>query len=191
MNEYILSFSDLKVGEHCFDFHVDSVFFENFPESEILRADVNISLILDKQENMLALYFDIEGNVEVTCDRCLEKFQFPIKTKEKLIVKFGKDYEELSDDMIVIPSKVHHIDFQQYIYEYIMLTIPMQCIHPDLPNGASGCNQTMLKHLGTTKTVYKSDPRWDALRNLINNKNIQQRDGTSKTKSLSSKKRQA
>jgi len=169
LNEYTVSFADLKMGEHCFDFHVDSAFFENFPESEILRADVNVALVLDKQENMLALYFDLEGDVEVRCDRCLDEFRFPVKAEEELIVKFGKDYEELADDMIVIPAKTHHIDLQQHIYEYIMLALPMQHIHPDLPNGASGCNQTMLKHLDTANTAHKADPRWDVLRNLVNN----------------------
>jgi uncharacterized metal-binding protein YceD (DUF177 family) len=169
VKEYILSFVDLKVGEHSFDFHVDSAFFENFPESEITQADVKVALIVDKQESMLVLFFDIEGVVEVTCDRCLDEFWFPIKTKEKLLVKFGKDYEELSDDMIVLASKSHSIDLQQHIYEYIMLTLPMQRTHPDLPDGASGCNQSMLERLNTVKTNDKADPRWDVLRELINN----------------------
>ena len=169
LNEYTVSFADLKIGEHSFDFHVDSAFFESFPESEIRRADVNVALVLDKQESMLALHFDLEGDVEVTCDRCLDEFRFPIKTEERLIVKFGKEYEELDDDMIVIPAKTHHIDLQQHIYEYITLTLPMQHIHPDLPDGASGCNQTMLKHLNTIKTAHHADPRWDVLRDFINN----------------------
>ena len=169
LKEYKVSFADLKIGEHSFDFQVDSAFFEKFPESEILRANMKVSLVLDKRENMLILYFDINGDVEITCDRCLDVFRFPIKTKEKLIVKFGKDYEELSDDMIVIPTKTHHIDLQQHIYEYIMLSIPMQRIHPDLPDGESGCNQIMLHHLNTINETHKADPRWDALRNLINN----------------------
>jgi len=169
LKEYKVSFADLKIGEHRFGFQVDSAFFEKFPESEILRANIKISLIMDKRENMLVLYFDINGDVEITCDRCLDEFRFPIKTKEKLIVKFGKEYEELSDDMIVIPTKTHHIDLQQHIYEYIMLSLPIQRIHPDLPDGESGCNQIMLHHLNTVNETHKADPRWDALRNLINN----------------------
>jgi uncharacterized metal-binding protein YceD (DUF177 family) len=169
LKEYLLSFSDLKIGEHCFDFHVDSTFFENFPESEITQADVKIALVLDKQEGMLVLYFDIEGFVGVICDRCLDEFRFPVETKEKLIVKFGKDYEELSDDIVVLPIKSHSIDLQQHLYEYIMLTLPMQRIHPDLPDGSSGCNQVMLEHLNAVKNTSQADPRWDALRGLINN----------------------
>ena len=169
LKEYLLSFADLKIGEHRFDFHVDNAFFENFPESEITQADVKISLVLDKQEGMLVLNFDIEGVVVVICDRCLDEFRFPVKTNEKLIVKFGKEYEELSDDMIVLPAKTHSIDLQQHLYEYIMLTLPIQRVHPDLPDGSTGCNQTMLEHLNTVKNNAQADPRWDALRSLINN----------------------
>ena len=169
LKEYLLSFADLKIGEHCFDFHADSAFFENFPESEITQADVKIALVLDKQESMLVLYFDIEGVVTVVCDRCLDEFRFPVETEEKLIVKFGKDYEELSDDMIVLPLKSHSIDLQQHIYEYIMLTLPMQRIHPDLPDGSAGCNSTMLERLNTVENTSQADPRWDALRDLVNN----------------------
>ena len=169
LKEYVLTFADLKIGEHCFDFHVDSTFFESFPESEILQADVKISLLLDKQESMLALQFDIEGDVEITCDRCLDAFRFPINTKEKLIVKFGQAYEELSDDIIVVSTKTHHLDLQQHIYEYIMLSLPIQRVHPDLPDGSSGCNQEMLQCFEKVNTTHKADPRWEALRNLINN----------------------
>ena len=168
MKAYLLSFVDLKIGEHRFDFHIDSTFFENFLESEIIQADVKVSLVLDKQESMLVLNFDIEGAVKVTCDRCLDEFWFPIKTKEKLIVKFGKDYEEISDDMITLSSKSHSIDLQQHIYEYIMLAFPMQRIHPDLSEGISGCNQNMLERLNTVKNNDKTDPRWDVLQKLIN-----------------------
>jgi uncharacterized metal-binding protein YceD (DUF177 family) len=167
--EYVLTFADLKIGEHRFDYHVDNAFFETFPESEILAADVNVSLVLDKQENMLALFFDVEGAVSVTCDRCLDEFPFLVETEEKLLVKFGTAYKELDDDLIVLPSKTHSIDLQQHIYEYIMLALPMQRIHPDLPDGTSGCNQTMLKQLKKINTNQKADPRWDVLRKLINN----------------------
>ena len=168
LKEYLVSFADLKIGEHCFDFHVDNAFFENFPESEITQSDVKIDLVLDKQERMLVLYFDIEGVVTVLCDRCLDEFRFPVKTNEKLIVKFGKEYEELSEDVIVLPEKTHSIDLQQHLYEYIMLTLPIQRIHPDLPDG-TGCNQTMLERLNRVNNNSQADPRWDALRDLINN----------------------
>jgi uncharacterized metal-binding protein YceD (DUF177 family) len=99
----------------------------------------------------------------------LDEFRFPVKTNEKLIVKFGKEYEELSDDIIVLPAKTHSIDLQQHLYEYIMLTLPIQRVHPDLPDGRSGCNQTMLERLNRVNNNSQADPRWDALRGLINN----------------------
>lgn len=166
MKAYTIPFAGLKIGEHDFDFQVDGTFFENFPESEIKEADVEIHVVLEKQESMLVLNFDIQGVINVICDRCLDEFPFPIISEEVLIVKFGPEYEEVSDDVIVLPATETAIDLEQYIYEYIMTALPIQRIHPDLPDGASGCNKEMLEHFSKMKKERTIDPRWEALSHL-------------------------
>lgn len=166
MKTYLLAFAGLKNGEHHFDYQIDETFFEDFPESEIRRADIHVHLTLEKQENMLILSFQIDGFATVVCGRCLDEFPFPIEKQETLIVKFGQDYEEPSDDVIVVPSTEHAIDLHQHIYEYIMLAFPIRLIHPDNADGTSGCDPEMIERLESMKKNRAADPRWEALTQL-------------------------
>ncbi|MDR0364874.1 MAG: DUF177 domain-containing protein [Bacteroidales bacterium] len=171
MKTYLLPFAGLKNGGHHLDYHVDGTFFEDFPESEIQNANIHVHLIMEKQENMLVLNFTIDGVLQVTCDRCLDEFPFPIDKEETLIVKFGQSYEEISDDVIVLPSSEHAFDLHQHIYEYIMLALPIQRIHPDNADGSSGCDPEMMERLESMKTDNAIDPRWEALAQLKKDNN--------------------
>ena len=115
---------------------------------------------------MLIFEFDINGTVEVICDRCLDLFDYPVKGNETLYVKLGETWDEESDDMIIIPESQHEFNVSQLIYEYIMLILPIQRIHPDDENGKSTCDTEMLKKLGAQPDPQETDPRWDALANL-------------------------
>lgn len=163
VKEYLLPFSSLKMGKHHFDFQIDDAFFESYPESEIEQGSVKVFLTLTKQETLLQLDFEIEGSLRVVCDRCLEEFSFPIQKSERLIVKFGSDSQELSDDIIMIPYSETSLDLRQHLYEYIMLSLPMQRIHPDTEEGTAGCNPEIFQYLNTEDKTDKIDPRWNVL----------------------------
>jgi uncharacterized metal-binding protein YceD (DUF177 family) len=62
------------------------------------------------------------------------------------------------------------------MYEYIVLSLPVQRIHPDDENGRSGCDPDMLEKLKalTAKELNlenQADPRWDALKGIIEKNN--------------------
>lgn len=115
---------------------------------------------------MLIFEFSITGTVEVTCDRCLELFDYPVEGNETLYVKLGDEWDEESDDVLIIPESEHEFNVSQLIYEYIMLMLPIQRIHPDDENGKSTCDPTMLEKLGTQPEPQETDPRWEALAQL-------------------------
>ena len=142
---------------------------------------------------MYELNFDIEGFIMVPCDRCLDEMNLPVKTSDRLIVKFGKEYTEESDEIVVIPEEEGIINVAWFLYEFIVLTIPLKHIH--LPGK---CNKTMTSKLKkhTPKNVEEdddsldfegddddiviidyderesaTDPRWDALKSLKDNDN--------------------
>ena len=53
---------------------------------------------------MFEMDFRIEGVVSVPCDRCLDDVEIPIETRNRLVVKFGKEYAEESEEVVVIPE---------------------------------------------------------------------------------------
>ncbi|MFP4471630.1 MAG: YceD family protein [Bacteroidales bacterium] len=166
LKKFVIPFRGLKLGVHHFDFEIDDKFFEAVESAEIEHGRVSVGVDLTKQERMLILEFGIEGMVEVSCDRCLEPLEMPVKGNERLIVKFGENRDEESDEVIIIPESDHQINISQYLYEFISLLLPMQKIHPDDEHGNSTCNPDMLERLGRRDGEKQTDPRWDVLKKL-------------------------
>lgn len=166
LKEYVIPFVGLKEGEHDYAFDIDAGFFENFDNSEIIKADVHVDVKLEKQERMLIFDFITTGNMVIPCDRCLADLVVPVKGNDRLIVKFGQEWEEESDEVIVIPEKESHVDLSNFIYEYIMLKLPIQRVHPE---DRGLCDPEVIEKLDEHKETH-IDPRWEALKQLKENK---------------------
>ncbi len=164
--QFVLSFGGLKIGNHQFTFDIDDRFFEELEYSEIRKGKVGVRLDMEKQERMLQLAFHISGNVEVPCDRCLDPVDCPVGGSSMLYVKFGKEYEEESEDVIVIPETQTQLDVMHFIYEYISLLVPYRHVHATDAQGVSGCDPVVLKKLDELSRQHNTDPRWDSLKNL-------------------------
>lgn len=117
---------------------------------------------------MLLLDFFIQGSVKTTCGRCNEDFDFPLDFTRKLLVKFGEKTTEESDEVLVISRGENELDLAHYIYEFILLALPISPLHPDLENGQRGCNPEILRLLDEVSNAktegITGDPRWEALK---------------------------
>jgi len=88
----------------------------------------------------------MEGEGEVTCDRCLEEFMMPVDYTGTLQVKFAEVAPESDGDIIWLHPVEGELPLAQYIYESIVLSLPFQRVHPDGEDGRPGCDPEMLKH---------------------------------------------
>jgi len=153
-------------------FDIDDTFFDDFEQSEITKGKVHIEVMLDKKTNMLEFDFALAGDVMVTCDRCLDEFEMPMEYESKLFVKFGEETEEQTDEIIVLAHSEFEIDVAQFIYEFVHLSLPYKRVHPFDNKGRSTCNKEMLKKLDEyiiRENDHDTDPRWDDLKNFMNN----------------------
>jgi uncharacterized protein len=168
---FIIPISGLKEGHHLFEFEIGDKFFEEFEESEIKEGNLSVYIELDKRSSHFDLFFKISGKVRICCDRCLDMFFHPIECENRLLVKFGKNWDDNNPDMITIPSDMNELDIKQYLYEFIHLALPIQRIHPADNTGKNSCDPDMLEKLNQHIVVNEkgSDPRWDQLKKLINN----------------------
>lgn len=170
-NPYLISFSGLKDGEHKFDYLIDDAFFKNRDYSEVKSARIETDVLMTKSTNLLVFDVKMEGTIQVECDRCGDEFPFPVWGERKLIVSLTNDRFDEGDDIVSIPLESSEIDITQYLYEYIILLLPQRRIHPDKEDGSSGCNPEAIKMLDrlSAREDDKSDPRWDALKNIKQN----------------------
>lgn len=176
LKEYIINFAGLKLGNHEFEYFIDNKFFKNYETSEIDESDIKIRLDFLKESNMLTLNFNIGGQADFVCDRCLENFKMEIDGNHTLFVKFGNSFEELSEDVIVIPQEEDKIDVSQHIFEFIHLCLPISKTHDVNKTENNQCSQEVLDKLNGY--VYEDsndvseedddsiDPRWEVLKKL-------------------------
>ena len=171
-DSYAVRISGLGEGDHHFSFELDRKFFVLFEHSDISDGNINAEVILEKKPGVFSLHFFLEGRVEVMCDRCLENFFTNISITQTVFVKLGETKEEIEDDVLMIGRDDHEIEVRQYLYEFIMLALPYQKVHPDDSEGNSTCNPEMIKQLDAHRSKVPDkedtiDPRWDALKGII------------------------
>ena len=168
---YNIAFKWLSQGKHLFEFEVDDKFFAEFEDGLVDKGQVNVKLTIEKQSSLMIFWFDIQGTVNVQCDRCLEMYDQKIESQDRIFVKFGeKEYVE-GDDVIWVSTNDYQLNVAQLIYEFIGLAIPIKRIHPDDENGNSTCDQEMIEKLN--KYIIKEKEQktsvWNDLKKLLDN----------------------
>jgi uncharacterized metal-binding protein YceD (DUF177 family) len=171
LTKYTIPFKGLKDGKHEFDFIIDQKFFEQFQKEDAYQADASVKVTLEKKTLVMTLKIEIEGKMNVACDRCLDRFDMEVSGESSVYIKFGEENEELAEDVIVISEAVNELETAQYIYELFSLSLPLNFIHPEDENGDSTCNEEMIQKLNEhiVKDEENIDPRWNDLRKLIDN----------------------
>ena len=168
---YSIAFKGLSQGKYIFEYEIDDKFFSEFGGGVVDKGNVNVRITLEKQSSLMILWFDVEGTVNVQCDRCLEMYNQRIKGLERIFVKFGEKEFVEGDDVIWISTNDYQLNVAQLIYEFIGLAIPIKRVHPDDENGNTTCNPEMIEKL--EKYVVREDEEnksiWNDLKKLLDN----------------------
>lgn len=153
-------------------------------------ADVNVHIDVVHRDGVYDLTFTFNGEVLLLCDRCLDDLHFPIDTTYHIVVKYGDEYRDDTDDFLEIPESDTFLNVAYMMYDTVSLAIPIKHVHP-----MGKCNKAMSallrKHRTTMpgddieleeqlmdETDYESDetgderpvdPRWNKLKDLTDN----------------------
>lgn len=178
---YNIEFKSLEIGNHTFEYKLDNDFFKSLEDAEIEEGSLSAVVTVQKNEKNAELTLEITGTVEIPCDRCLDMMTQEIEVDEELLVQFTSEGEE-TENTLFVPEKEGVLNIAWHLYEFIVLAIPIMHIHPD-----GECNEAMMdkynkyvvRHIdeeqddcendGVTKESDRTDPRWDALKNISNN----------------------
>ena len=166
-SKYKIEFAGLKIGSHQFNFNADKKFFDRFNFSDFNDISVNIDIDLTKKPTLLELDFVLTGKVNINCDLTNEPFDYKIKQKNSLVVKFGQDYNDEDDEILVLPHGEHKLYVDQYIFELIVLSLPPKRIHPGVEDGTLKSEiLDILEDLKPKENSNFVDPRWEQLKSL-------------------------
>lgn len=187
-SEYKVPLKSMPVGEKDYSFRLDKRFFENMECGDVRGADLEAALRVTHRNGVYELDFRLTGEVTVACDRCLDDLQLPVDSSYRIIVKYGEEFRQDSDELLEIPESDDSVNVAYMIYDTAMLAIPIKHVHP-----LGKCNRAMSallkKHRATRPDDpdadledelldgiedepaagdAPTDPRWDALKGLNN-----------------------
>lgn len=165
----------LKEGDHEFEFNFSDKFFKKHEVLESPNGSIKAYVYLIKSPGMLSFAVRLEGELQIQCDRCLDYFNFPIRYSDQFVVKFGENIEDSTDEIWILHPNEFELNLEQYFFECLGLSMPIQRVHPDDADGNSTCNSEMLNILGShafrNTTDNDPDPRWNTLKKLLDNTN--------------------
>ena len=159
--DYDIAFVGLKPGVHEYNYTITDKFFEAFQQQDFTDCHAQIKLLLDKKSSFMLLKFEIGGYLMVTCDRCNNDLKLDLWDEFNIIVKMVEDPELVNEqeedpDVYYISRGESHINVENWIYEFINLSIPM---HKTCEAAGSQCNQEALKMLD--KLEHEEPPKPD------------------------------
>ncbi len=170
-DDFNIEFVGLKLGQHNFDFNISETFFNDYDYCDFSHANINIEVLLTKKTTIIEANIVAKGNVRIKCDLTNEPYDQPIDNNIDLVVKFGKEFNNEDDEILIIPHGEHKINLAQYIYELIVLSVPAKRIHPGVIDGSLKSEiLNILEDLKPKENKKFVDPRWEKLKKIITNK---------------------
>jgi len=167
-NKFILKFAGLKDGKHKFEYEADNSFFKTYNYREFNDANINFNIDFIKKSTVLELQIIGDGVVNINCTLSNEPFDYNLKTRFKLIVKFGEYYDDSNDELLILPQGSHSINLDQFLYEMVVLSMPIRNVHPGVEDGSIKSDViNRLKDFDINNEKSSNfDPRWDKLKKL-------------------------
>lgn len=169
--DFEIAFVGLKPGSHEFHFDIVDKFFEEFQQQDFTNVKAHVKLSLDKKSNFLLLKFEVGGKLDVSCDRCNGNLPMDLWDEFNVTVKMVEDPELMNEqdddpDVYYISRGESHIDVEEWVYEFINLSIPMQKVCSFEKMDGPFCNpaaKEVLKKLEPEGEERKENPIWKGL----------------------------
>ncbi|MCQ2345144.1 MAG: DUF177 domain-containing protein [Paludibacteraceae bacterium] len=120
--EHIIDLDKLEIGKYSFDFRLNNDYFTAIEKTELLGGNVAVKAVLDLRNSDYSLDMQVNGVVQVTCDRCLDSMDIEVNANDR----FDSEEEE------------HSVNLNWLAYELIVINLPLVHSHQE-----GGCNPQM------------------------------------------------
>jgi len=91
------------------------------------------------------------------------------------LVKFGDVFNDENEELLILPHGEFQFSVAQYVYETIVLSVPLRRVHPGIKDGSLKEVIEKLESLApkegkTEEQKDDIDPRWENLKKLLTDK---------------------
>lgn len=161
-----ISLKQLENNVSEFSYQLDDAFYQGLDQQDIKGGLVQAKVVIKKVVDAYDITLIQEGTIWIECQRCLDNMPWRIATQDHLVVKYGDDPTEETDELVVL-SEQDMLDVGWFLFEFAALTIPICPTHQE-----GECNPEMeakLQQYAPGEKPDTIDPRWEQLKSLINN----------------------
>ena len=147
-----IAFVGLKPGVHEFNYDLDDKFFKEKGAEDFENASAHVKLLLEKNTGFMLLKFEVGGKASVSCDRCGNPLQIDLWDEFKMLIKLVDNPDEMNEqeedpDVYYLARTESHLTVSEWIYEFVMLSVPMQRMCSKEEMGGPQCNREVLEKL--------------------------------------------
>lgn len=172
-----IAFVGLKPGLHEFNYELDDKFFVEKGVEDISNIKANVKLLLEKNTGFMRLTFEVGGHADVSCDRCGNTLTVNLWDDFKMLVKLVENPDEMNEqeadpDVYYISRTESHLDTKEWLYEFVLLSVPMQRTCGENEKGQSQCNKEVLaklRQMETRNAENNANNLWKGLDKFKNN----------------------
>jgi len=156
--EFEIAFVGLKPGIHEFTYEVEDHFFAEVESRDFSNCTAVVKLQLDKKSGFMLLKFEVGGKSDVDCDRCGNRLTMDLWDEFNMLVKMVENPEEMNEreedpDVFYISKTESHLRLNDWIYEFVSLSIPLQKSCSAEEMGGPKCNLEVLAKLNDMKVT--------------------------------------
>jgi uncharacterized metal-binding protein YceD (DUF177 family) len=153
---YEIAFVGLKQGEHEFNYVLEDKFFTEKGSDHIENMNATVKLTLEKNVGFMLLKFQTGGKAHANCDRCGNDLTVNLWDEFNMVIKLIENPDEMNAleedaDIFYIARTESHIEISDWLYEFVLLSIPVQNVCGEDANGKTLCNEDVLKKLAEMK----------------------------------------
>lgn len=167
-DKYNVDLKGMKASSLDLEFDLDNAFFADIDGEEFQKGTVKAKVVVKKGRDIFDFSFALTGTVVVPCDRCLDDLEIEVDTVNTLRVKLGDSYAD-EGDIVIIPEQEGDLNIAWYLYEFIVLALPMKRVH-----APGKCNHEMTGRLKKHSAAaaddegeeMQVDPRWAGLKDI-------------------------
>jgi uncharacterized metal-binding protein YceD (DUF177 family) len=172
-----IAFVGLKPGVHTFNYDLDDKFFAEKGAKDFTHAKANVKVSLEKNTGFMLLKFEVGGKADLSCDRCGNPLTMELWDEFRMLVKLVDNPEEMNEqeedaDVYYLSRNESHLSLSDWIYEFVMLSIPMQRMCSKEEMGGPQCNLEVLeklKEMEARETENNAKVLWGGLDQFKNN----------------------
>lgn len=168
---YTIEFNKLRAGANAYEFELNADFLQNFEVSPVKNAEIKAFTNVDKSENMLEITTHLQGTAIVNCDTCLAEIPYPVDSEFGFLIKMSEVSNFDDPEMIYLSRNEISYDLSQFLYESILLGMPVKKNCGDLPEPRE-CDPEVLRKFSDNRDSGDDDsddgdPRWEKLKDII------------------------